>query len=454
MNGQDIRNRKVTVLGAARSGLAAARLLKSQGVHVFVSDKESAEKLKVALPSLQSAGIPFEVGGHTDRVYDCSLMVISPGVPSNAPVVVEAQKRGINVVSEMELASWFCRAPILAVTGSNGKTTTTTLVGKIFEHAKRKCVVAGNIGTAFSSVVLDLDQESIAIVEVSSFQLDHIQSFHPKTAVILNITPDHLDRYGKSFENYTASKCRVFENQTMEDFLVYGFDDPMTSLEVRKHAPQHVRALPFTAKARLDDGAYVDKGRVVISESGRLEEIVDVKDISIKGLHNLYNSMAAALAARIMGVAPEPIRETLKTFEGVEHRLESVRELNGVKYVNDSKATNVDSVWYALQSFDEPLIVLMGGRDKGNDYSRLNDLVREHVKAIVAIGESAGKVTEAFQNITTVEQAESMEAAVKTASRLAARGDVVLLSPACTSFDWFENFEHRGRVFKEIVRKL
>jgi UDP-N-acetylmuramoylalanine--D-glutamate ligase len=454
MNGQDIRNRKVTVLGAARSGLAAARLLKSQGVHVFVSDKESAEKLKVALPSLQSAGIPFEVGGHTDRVYDCSLMVISPGVPSNAPVVVEAQKRGINVVSEMELASWFCKAPILAVTGSNGKTTTTTLVGKIFEHAKRKCVVAGNIGTAFSSVVLDLDQESIAIVEVSSFQLDHIQSFHPKTAVILNITPDHLDRYGKSFENYTASKCRVFENQTMEDFLVYGFDDPMTSLEVRKHAPQHVRALPFTAKARLDDGAYVDKGRVVISESGRLEEIVDVKDISIKGLHNLYNSMAAALAARIMGVAPEPIRETLKTFEGVEHRLESVRELNGVKYVNDSKATNVDSVWYALQSFDEPLIVLMGGRDKGNDYSRLNDLVREHVKAIVAIGESAGKVTEAFQNITTVEQAESMEAAVKTASRLAARGDVVLLSPACTSFDWFENFEHRGRVFKEIVRKL
>jgi UDP-N-acetylmuramoylalanine--D-glutamate ligase len=454
MNGQDIRNKKVTVLGAARSGLAAAKLLQRQGAHVFVSDKESAEKLKVALPSLQSAGIPFEVGGHTDRVYDCSLMVISPGVPSSAPAVVEAQKRGINVVSEMELASWFCKAPILAVTGSNGKTTTTTLLGRIFEYAKRKCVVAGNIGTAFSNYVLDLDQESIAILEVSSFQLDHIQSFHPKTAVILNITPDHLDRYGKSFENYTASKCRVFENQTMEDFLVYSFDDPVTSLEVRKHASQHVRVLPFSAKARLDDGAYVDKGRVVISESGRLEEIVYVKDISIKGLHNLYNSMAAALAARIMGVATEPVRETLKTFEGVEHRLEFVRELNGVKYVNDSKATNVDSVWYALQSFDEPLVVLMGGRDKGNDYSRLNDLVREHVKAIIAIGESAEKVAEAFQNITTVEQAESMDAAVKKASGLAARGDVVLLSPACTSFDWFENFEHRGRVFKEIVRKL
>jgi UDP-N-acetylmuramoylalanine--D-glutamate ligase len=454
MNAVEPRYNKVSIVGAARSGLSAAKLLKSQGAHVFVSDKESAEKLKVALASLQSAGIPFEVGGHTDRVYDCSLIVISPGVPSNAPVVVEAQKRGINVVSEMELASWFCKAQILAVTGSNGKTTTTTLLGRIFEHADRKCVVAGNIGTAFSSVVLDLDQESVAILEVSSFQLDHVQSFHPKTAVILNITPDHLDRYDKSFENYTASKCRVFENQTTEDFLVYSFDDSVTSLEVRKHASEHVRALPFTAKARLDDGAYVDKGRVVISESGRLEEIVDVKDISIKGLHNLYNSMAAALAAKIMGVTAEPIRETLKTFEGVEHRLEFVRELNGVKYVNDSKATNVDSVWYALQSFDEPLIVLMGGRDKGNDYSRLNDLVRAHVKAIVAIGESAGKVAEAFQNITTVERAESMEVAVKKASGLTARGDVVLLSPACTSFDWFENFEHRGRVFKEIVRKL
>jgi len=448
------RYNKVSIIGAARSGLAAAKLLKLQGAQVFVSDKESAEKLKPQISTLNSLQIPFEVGGHTDRVYDCSLIVISPGVPSNAPVIVEAQRRGIDVVSELELASWFCKAPILAVTGSNGKTTTVTLLGRIFERAGRSCVVAGNIGSAFSNFVLDLDETSVAVVEVSSFQLDHIRSFRPKTAVILNITPDHLDRYGKSFESYIASKRRVFKNQTKEDALVYSFDDSVTSLEVRKHASQHVRVLPFSAETKLDEGAFVERGRVMVSMSGKVEEIIDAKDIAIKGLHNLYNSMAASLAAKAMGVAAGPIREALMTFEGVEHRLEFVRQVNGVKYVNDSKATNVDSVWYALQSFDEPLIVLMGGRDKGNDYSRLNDLVRRHVKTIIAIGESADKVFEAFRNITRVEKADSMESAVRKAAELAVRGEVVLLSPACTSFDWFDNFEHRGRVFKEIVMNL
>ena len=459
MNVHDLRNRKVSVIGAARSGTAAAKLLRSQGAQVFVSDKEPADKLPAfggqsQIQNLQSAGIPFETGGHSDRVYDCSLMVISPGVPSTSPVVVEAQGRGIKVVSELELASWFCKAPILAVTGSNGKTTTTTLLGRIFENTKRKSVVAGNIGTAFSNFVLDLDQKSVAIVEVSSFQLDHIETFHPKVSILLNITPDHLDRYGKSFENYIASKSRVFENQTMDDFLIYNFDDPVTSLEVRKHAATHVQALPFSVKMRLDTGAYVENGTVKLSMSGRGDEIVAAKDISIRGVHNLYNSMAAALSARVMGISAEVISRTLKTFEGVEHRLEFVRVVNGVKYVNDSKATNVDSVWYALQSFEEPLIVLLGGRDKGNDYSRLYDLVRERVKAIIGIGESAEKVSQAFRDLTTVDKARSMEEAVQKAAALATRGDVVLLSPACASFDWFENFEHRGRVFKEIVHRL
>lgn len=445
---------KVTVIGAARSGIAAAKLLRSQGVQVFVSDKESADKLRSHIPDLRSAEIPFETGGHTDRVYDCSLMVISPGVPSDTPVVVEAQRRGIKVVGELELASWFCKAPILAVTGSNGKTTTTTLLGTIFEHAERKCVVAGNIGTAFSNFVLNLDQTAVAILEVSSFQLDHIESFHPKGAVILNITPDHLDRYGKSFENYTASKCRVFENQTMNDFLVYNFDDPVTSLEVRKHAASRVQLLPFSVKRKLDEGAYVESGKLTIAERGQAEEVIAAREISMRGLHNLYNSMAASLAAKAMGISLGAIRESLKTFGGVEHRLEFVREVNGVKYVNDSKATNVDSVWYALQSFEEPLIVFVGGRDKGNDYSKLVDFVREKVKAIIAIGESADKVVIAFQRVTKVEKAQSMEEAVQKAEALAAHGDVVLLSPACASFDWFENFEHRGRVFKEIVQRL
>ena len=455
---------KVTVIGAARSGLAAAKLLKSQGAQVFVSEKELEEKLSATggsafggtspIQTLKSAQVPFETGGHTDSVYDCSLMVISPGVPTDAPVVVEAQRRGIKVVSELEFASWFCKAPIVAVTGSNGKTTTTTLLGRIFEHAKKECVVAGNIGAAFSNFVLDLDQAAVAIVEVSSFQLDHIETFRPKTAVILNITPDHLDRYGKSFENYIASKLRVFKNQTMEDFLIYNFDDPVASVQVRRHAASHVRLLPFSVKIKLDEGAYVEDGRVTMVESGRVEDVIVAREISMKGIHNLYNSMAATLASRVMGVPMEAIRETLKTFAGVEHRLEFVRELNGVKYVNDSKATNVDSVWYALHSFEEPLIILMGGRDKGNDYSRLSDLVRERVKAIIAIGESADKIFEVFRNITKVEKAQSMEEAVWKAAALAARGTVVLLSPACTSFDWFENFEHRGRVFKEIVHKL
>ncbi len=454
MNGTQLRYNKVSIIGAARSGVAAAKLLKSQGAQVFVSDKESEEKLKSQIPNLKSLQIPFETGGHTDRVYDCSLMVISPGVPSDTPVVVEAQRRGIKVVSELEVASWFCKAPILAVTGSNGKTTTTTLLGTIFEHAKKKCVVAGNIGTAFSNFVLDLDQTAVAILEVSSFQLDHIESFHPKVAVILNITPDHLDRYGKSFEKYIASKRRVLRNQTLNDFLVYNFDDPVTSLEVRKHAASRVQLLPFSVKTKLDEGAYVESGRLTIAEHGEAEEVIATREISMRGVHNLYNSMAASLAAKAMGVPLEAIRESLKRFEGVEHRLEFVREVNGVKYINDSKATNVDSVWYALQSFEELLIVLVGGRDKGNDYSKLFDLVRERVRAIIAIGESADKVVKAFQGVTKVEKAQSMEEAVQKAKVLAAHGDVVLLSPACASFDWFENFEHRGRVFKEIVQRV
>jgi UDP-N-acetylmuramoylalanine--D-glutamate ligase len=454
MDVRELRDKKVTVLGAARSGIAAAKLLKSNGVQVFVSDKESEERVKSQISHLTSLQIPFETGGHTERVYDCSLMVISPGVPSDAPVVVEAKERGIKVVSELEVASWFCKAPIIAVTGSNGKTTTTALLGRIFENGKKQCVVAGNIGTAFSSVVMNLDDASIAVLEVSSFQLDHIETFRPKVAVILNITPDHLDRYGKSFENYIASKRRVFENQTMSDYLIYNFDDPVVSLEVRKHAASHVHALPFSARTKLDSGAFLAEGRVSIALSGEGESLLSEKEISLPGIHNLYNSMAAALGAKVMGVPTSVISDALKTFEGVEHRLEFVREVDGVKYVNDSKATNVDSVWYALQSFGEPLIVLMGGRDKGNDYSRLYDLLPHRVKAIVALGESAEKVMLAFENRTHVVKADSMEEAVMKAKRLASPGDVVLLSPACASFDWFENFEHRGRVFKEIVHKL
>ena len=446
--------KRFSVLGGARSGIAVALLLKRHGAKVFVSDAAPPEKVLQMTEELGKSGIPYEVGGNTDRVLDADVLVLSPGVPSDVPVVRAAQEKGLEVASEVEVASWFCPAPIIAVTGTNGKTTTTTLIGRIFEDAKRGSVVAGNIGKAFSQVVDELDEKSVAILEISSFQLDHIQSFRPRVSIIMNITPDHLDRYDHLFEKYTAAKCRVFENQRKGDTLIYNADDEVTRTNVQRHLNPEVNALPFSLHSKLGDGAFVENHRLMVQINGEATDLVGVEELSIKGQHNLYNAMAASLAARVMGIPAASLRATLRNFKGVEHRLEFVREVNGISYVNDSKATNVDSVWYALQSFQEPLVVLLGGRDKGNDYSRLTDLVRKHVRAIVAIGESADKVMQAFAAVVPVTKAESMEIAVQTASRLAARGDVVLLSPACASFDWFVDYEHRGRVFKELVRAI
>lgn len=451
MNVAKLRNTKITVIGAARSGIGAAQLLLSQGANVFVSDKQSGEKLKSQTSNLESLGIELELGGHSEKVYNCSLMVISPGVPSNAPVVVEAQKRRINVVSELELASWFCQSPIVAVTGSNGKTTTTTLIGRILGDAKKAHAVAGNIGTAFSTVVRELGATDAAVLEVSSFQLDHCETFRPKISVILNITPDHMDRYENSMEKYAASKARVFMNQTADDYLVYDADDEWTAKAVQK---AKCRKIAFSKEQKVSEGAFVENGMLSTFLNGTRTEIIRTDEISIKGMHNVYNSMAATLTGQLLGVGVASIRATLRNFKGVEHRLEFVRELDGVRYVNDSKATNVDSVWYALQAFSEPLVLLLGGRDKGNDYSRLTGLVRKHVRALVAIGESADKVEKAFSQSTQVKRATSMDEAVGAARSLAKQGDVVLLSPACASFDWFENYEHRGKVFKELVHKL
>jgi UDP-N-acetylmuramoylalanine--D-glutamate ligase len=340
------------------------------------------------------------------------------------------------------------------VTGTNGKTTTTTLLDRLLKDARLNPVTAGNIGTAFSSVIDDVTASSLAVLEVSSFQLDFVRRFKPAVAVLLNITPDHLDRYDHDFSKYSDAKCRVFENQGAGDVLIYNDDDPETRRQVLLKAAGRMKTLPFALERRSEEGAFVENGTLVTVIGGKRTEIIDTGMISIRGTHNLYNSMAAVLAAQSVRASAPSIRATLRNFKGVEHRLEFVREVDGVIYVNDSKATNVDSVWYALQSFREPIIVLLGGRDKGNEYSRLNDLVKKHVKAIVAIGESAAKVSGAFGNIATVVTAGTMPEAVEKARGLAVRGDVVLLSPACASFDWFENYEHRGRVFKEIVTGL
>jgi len=446
-----LSKKKVTVIGAARSGIAVAKLLRAHGAGIFVSDSASSEKLQSSLSQFQSEKIEYETGKHTARVYECELMVISPGVPSNAPVVLEARKRDIRVISELEVSSWFCRSPIVAITGANGKTTTTTLIGRILDHAKKKHVVAGNIGTAFSSVVLELAETDIVVLEVSSFQLDHIETFRPKISALLNITPDHMDRYDHSMEKYAASKAKIFQNQRSEDVLIYNSDDEWTNRII----PQaKSRKIAFSIRQKLNEGAFVEKEKLVTSLGGVKTGIIDIDRIFIKGKHNLYNSMAAVLAGQLLGVESDSLRSTLEEFKGVEHRLEFVREIDKVRYYNDSKATNVDSVWYALQAFREPIVLLLGGRDKGNDYSRLTELVKKQVKAIVAIGESAGKVEQKFSNTVSIKKAGTMDEAVATAHSIAQSGDIVLLSPACASFDWFKNYEHRGQVFKELVKNL
>ena len=449
---EDVRGARISVVGAARSGLGVAFLLKAKGADVFVSDHQAPEKLAPSISQLQAWGIRHETGGHSARVFDCALMVISPGVPSSAEVIREALKRGLRVVSELEVASWFCPARVIAVTGSNGKTTTTTLIGRMLGDARRPHVVAGNIGTAFSSVVSSLHADDIVVLEVSSFQLDYSEAFRPWISMILNITEDHMDRYDHSMEQYAASKARVFMNQMTDDILIYSVDDPWTQRTVQRHAA--CRTLGFSTHDRLSEGAFLEDGVLTTVIGTHRTQLVGTREISLKGQHNLYNAMAAALAAQLAGVSAASVRATLKNFKGVEHRLELVRELEGVRYINDSKATNVDSVWYALQAFDEPIILLLGGRDKGNDYRRLVDPVKRSVRHLVAIGESASIVVAAFRGVTEISTATSMEEAVRIAHSVSRPGEIVLLSPACASFDWFENYEHRGRVFKELVLAL
>jgi UDP-N-acetylmuramoylalanine--D-glutamate ligase len=450
---ENLKNIKVSVIGAARSGIAAADLLESKGAVVFVSDMAKSEDMPDAIDSLKRIGIPCEFGGHTEKVFDCSILVISPGVPSNAKVVRDAQQRGIKVVSELELASWFFPGKIIAITGSNGKTTTTTLLGEIFKVANRNHFVAGNIGTAFSGFIKTSTEDTVAILEVSSFQLDHIEKFHPKISILLNITPDHMDRYEHSMEKYSASKAKVFHNQDKDDVLIYNFDDSVAKNIVRF---AKCKLLPFSVLATVD-GANLDRttdDKKLIKLSNLTDSLVDVSQIGIKGIHNVYNSMAAALAAYSMGINAEIIRNVLKSFKGVEHRLEFVREVGGVEFINDSKATNVDSVWYAINAIDKPVILLLGGRDKGNDYTKLFQVVKSKVKAIIAIGESAEKIYTEFRPYTEVKKVASMQEAVSEAYEISTADEVVLLSPACASFDWFKNYEHRGKVFKELVAQL
>ncbi len=450
----EVKGRRVTVIGARRSGIAAALLLRERDAEVFVSDRSPVDT--ESLEPLTSVGIAVEAAGHTERAFDADLFVISPGVPSDADVIVRAMRQSIPVVSELELAFWFCPARIVAVTGSNGKTTTTTLLGHVLRSAGRRTHVAGNIGVAFSAIVDDAQSDDLVVLEVSSFQLDHIRLFRPSVSVLLNITPDHLDRYGGRFEEYAESKYRILENQGRGDVAVYNADDPTVRSGIEAAVARNgLKTAPVSLEHPVEGGGFVRDNEIIISFTGEEERLMPVNEVSLRGRHNLYNSLAAAVAARVVEIQSDIVRGSLQTFQGVPHRLELVGEVDGVRFVNDSKATNVNSLWYALESFSEHVILIAGGRDKGNEYEPVKELVRQKVRGVVALGESADKVVSelgpyAAETVT----ASSMEEAVELARFLARPGDVVLLSPACASFDMFDDFVDRGDTFRRIVQEL
>lgn len=459
MNASEVHGKRVTVVGAARSGLAAARLLARHGADVFLT--EQGDGSTEAAAALDEAGVPYEFGGHTDRALDADVVVLSPGVPTQAELVQRALGKGLPVYSEIEVASWFCESPIVAVTGSNGKTTTTSLVAHVLRTARRPLVVAGNIGTAFADAVAGCRDGATVVLEVSSFQLDHIDTFRPRVAILLNITPDHLNRYDDDFAQYAAAKFRIFENQRAGDVLVYNHDDALVREHAERAAERGVVLYPFSIERELDRGAFVRGDDLVLrltptADQPPMEEVLmQTPDLSLRGRHNLYNSLAAAISARALEISSDVVRESLSSFEGVPHRLEFVREHAGVKYVNDSKATNVNAVWYALESFSEPIVLIAGGRDKGNDYAAITDLVKERVRGVVGIGESGDKVVhELGDHAKAAARAQTMEEALQYAQLMAEPGDVVLLSPACASFDQYANYEERGEHFKRLVHNL
>ena len=446
----EIRGKHVTVLGAARSGIAVAQLLARKGARVFLSEIAPLKDKREEAEVLTSTGIPFEFGGHTSRIMDADWWVVSPGICQSSSVLQKAKEKGIPVWGELEVSSWFCRAPIVGVTGSNGKSTVTALLGEVFRWAERPCVVAGNIGQPFSECVESAVVEGVAVLEVSSFQLETVQSFHPKVAVFLNLTPDHLDRHG-CMDTYGRIKSRIFENQTDSDYLVFNVLDPKVAELARRARSQRV---VFGMEEDSMGCGFLRQEVLTLRLQERDEEILSIHEMGIRGDHNVANALAVALTARLMGVDLQPIRQAFRTFRGLPHRMEFIRVVNGVEWVNDSKATNVDSVWYALGSFSSPIILIAGGRDKDADFGRLRERVGKEVRGIVLFGEAAEKMEKAFRGLQPLVKVPSLKNAVQKAREMAEPGDVVLLSPGCTSFDMFRNFEDRGEQFKALVGQL
>ena len=447
----DVNGKRVLVVGLGRSGVASALFLKSRGALVTVSDAKSEDQLREEIPALLDQGIAVETGGHGERTFhNQDLIVVSPGVPVDAEPIMQARALGQSVVGEIELASEFIAGKVVAITGSNGKTTTTTLTGEIFAAGGLKTLVGGNIGTPAISLVDQATPESVTVLEVSSFQLETVRTFHPNIAVVLNVTPDHLDRH-RTLSAYVDAKARIFENQQSDDFAVLNADDP-TCVELGGRTRAHV--FWFSRKKEVETGACVGNGQIMFRRDGSKVEVIPVSEIPLKGAHNLENVLAAICCGALLGCDAGKIRAAVRNFKAVEHRLEYVTTIRGVEYYNDSKATNVDATIKALESFPAGVHLILGGKDKGSDYTVLNELLRQRVKRVYTIGTAAEKIQSQIKDAAEVVAAGTLDSAVKQAAASAQPGEVVLLAPACASFDQFHNYEHRGRVFKELVRGL
>ncbi|MDB5132423.1 MAG: UDP-N-acetylmuramoylalanine--D-glutamate ligase [Mucilaginibacter sp.] len=442
---------RLAILGAGESGVGAAFLAQQQGYNVFVSDFGTIEASYKR--QLQDWNIRFEENQHTEKeILEAAEVIKSPGIPDKAPIIKKIKEKSIPVISEIEFAGRYTNAKIIGITGSNGKTTTTSLTYHILKNAGLNVGLAGNIGKSFAYQVAT-EKFDLYVLELSSFMLDDMYRFKTDIAVLLNITPDHLDRYEYKLENYAASKFRITQNQTANDFFIYCADDPETikGMETRTFAAQQ---LPFSIEKKVEPGAYLDKDNIVINTHQEHFQM-SITELALQGKHNIYNSMASGIIARLLELRDPLIRESMGNFKNIEHRLEFVGKISGISFINDSKATNVNSTWYALESMTSDVILILGGVDKGNDYTMLKDLVRQKVKAIVCLGKDNKRIHEAFEDdVEIIVNTYSAEEAVQVSYHLATKGDTVLLSPACASFDLFKNYEDRGRQFKQAVREL
>ncbi len=445
--------KKLAILGAGESGVGTAELALKKGYDVFVSDKgKIKEKYKSVLNSLK---VEWEEEQHSEeRILNADEVVKSPGIPDTAPLIVKARGKGISVVSEIEFAGRYSRGHFTCITGSNGKTTTTYLVHHLYEKAGLDVGLAGNVGKSFAKQVADGDHDYY-VLELSSFQLDGMYDFKADIAILLNITPDHLDRYEYKMENYVASKMRILQNMDEHGAFIYWADDEFVTAAM-KMLPTKAKCYPFSDTKEIKEGACVDKNnnQLIITINNQLFEM-SIHDLALQGRHNLYNSMASGISGRILDLRKELIRESLSDFQNIEHRLEHVTNVHGIEFINDSKATNVNSTWYALESMDKPTVWIVGGVDKGNDYSMLFDLVKDKVKAIICLGNDNQKIIDAFgDKVAHIAEASTAREAVTKSYELGTKGDAVLLSPACASFDLFDNYEDRGHQFKTAVRSL